>query len=361
MELTHYLRLILRHWLSFAVGVIVTVAVGAALILSRPDIFESKGTYVVRPTSVDSSDVVRAFDTLIRGVEINATYVAIARSDIIRDRAKASLASGPDVDTRGLDVDASVVTGTNIISISVRGEDPEAAAIYAEQIGQETVRYVNDLRDVFQLEQLDPPTAPRSPVGPNRRLDLAITIILGLGVGTALAIGIEALSPRTSPFPQLNVIDTKTGLYNDAYFKLRVEEESARAGVFGEPLSFGMIRVARGDPWESDQPLSDSEELRGVSSALGIAGVVAYVGDGTLAVIMPEVDLRRARELAAGWADSASLRLNRNGTKHFDVGSGACEYRNKRFTGDRQVQQVIDRIVDGDREARPGATTAVTA
>lgn len=360
MELTHYLRLILRHWLSFAIGVIVTVAVGAMLILPRPDVYESKGTYVVRPTSVETSDVVRAFDTLIRGVEINATYAAIARSDIISDRAKERLASDPEVDTRGLDVDAEVVTGTNIIRISVTGEDPEAAAIYAQHIGIEMVEYINGLGDAFRIEQLDPPAVPRSPVGPNRQLDLALTIILGFGVGTSLAIGFETLSRRRSPFPALNVVDTKTGLFNEEYFKLLLERELARARDFGRPLSVGMIRVARGAPWESDEPLTDREELRLISSALsdGRTGdAVAYLDDGILAVILPEIHLPRARELAVGWAASISLRLNRNGMRAFSVGSGACEYRANRFVGDDRVRQVVDEVVVEDRGARPEATT----
>lgn len=364
MELTYYLRLIFRHWLSFAIGAIITMAVGAMLILPRPDVFEAKGTYVIRPTSADAADAVRAFDTLIRGVEINATYAAIARSDIIRDRARAQLAAESDLDLRGLDVGAEVVTGTNIISISVRGEDPEAAAVYADYIGRETVEYVTELRDGFQIELLDPPSAPRSPVGPNRQLDLALTIILGLGVGTSLAIGVEAWRRQASPFPELNVIDTKTGLYNDAFFKLRVEQELDSAKRSGRPLSLGMIRVAQGDPWEGNKPLSDPEELRLVSSAPAddarSADVVSYLGDGTLAIVMPDVDLPRAREVLAEWVAWIKPRLTRNGSRPFNVGSGACEFGEDWIICDDQIRELVDRVIGEERASQLEPTAALT-
>ena len=357
MELMHYFGLIRKHWLSFATGAGVTVVIALVLILPQPDIFESKGTYVVRPTSVDDSDVVRAFDTLIRGAEINATFAAIARSDIIRDRAKAQVSIGPAIETSGLDVKAEVVTGTNIISILVRGQDPEAAAVYSEHIGQETIAYINELRDVFAIAQLDAPEVPSSPVGPNRRLNIAIALILSVGFGTTLAVAAEAWNRGSAQFPELNVMDTTTGLYNDQYFKLRVQHELGRARDSGRPLSLGMIRVATGDPWQSGRSLSDPEELRLVSSvvtdSLRAADVAAYLGDGTLAVIMPEIDIILAREIVVGWSDYSEPRFSRNGSSQFNVGSGACEYRSNWFIGDDQVLEVVDRVVGVNASVRP--------
>ena len=357
MELTHYFGLIRKHWLIFGIGAGVTALIALVLILPQPDIYESKGTYVVRPTSVDDSDVVRAFDTLIRGAEINATFAAIARSDVIRDRAKAQASTGPEIETSGLNVKAEVVTGTNVISIVVRGEDPEAAAVYSEHIGQETIAYINELRDVFAISQLDAPAVPSSPVGPNRRLNIAIALILSFGFGTTLAVAAEAWSRGSTQFPELNVMDTTTGLYNDQYFKLRVQHELGRAQDTGRPLSIGMIRVATGDPWQSDRSLSDPEELRLVSSVvtdnLGAADVAAYLGDGTLAVIMPDVDISWAREVVVGWSDYSEPLFSRNRSSEFNVGSGACEYRSNWFIGDDQVLKVVDRVVGTNPSVRP--------
>lgn len=361
MEFAHYLRLILRHWPSFLFGVIVTTGVSALLVVPKPDVYEATATYVIRPTAADTSDSVRAFDTLIRGVEIPATYAEIARSDIVRDRARARVAAETEFETAGLVVLSEVTTGTNIMAISVQGEDRQAAAVFAQYIGEETEQYIVALSDGFRIDLLDPPTVPRSPVGPNRELDLALAVILGLIVGTFLALGVEAWKRQKAPYPELNVIDTETGLYNADFFRLRVDQELDRASRSDRPLSFGMIRIARGDPWASGKALSDPEELRFYSSVppgdAGAVDVVYNLGDGTLAFLMPDADLPQARKLASEWAAWIKPFLLRDSSQPYDVGSGACECVDTWFICDDQVRKLVDRVMGKDRSERPEITT----
>ena len=55
------------------------------------------------------------------------------------------------------------------------------------KFGSETVNFVEDLGDIFQLEPLDEAELPRSPAGPNRTL----TLILGFVVAATLAVGLS--------------------------------------------------------------------------------------------------------------------------------------------------------------------------
>jgi capsular polysaccharide biosynthesis protein len=188
MELLRYLRIVARHrWIALSVF---AITFGAVIFFSysQDDFYESTSTYVVRPRVVESDDVIRAIDTLARGVEINATYAAIARSDQIEDRAKARFPDGeaPDIDS----VDASVLTGTNLIEISVVGPDPEGVQAMNQAIGDEALDFVNGMGDVFQLQPLDAANLPRVPAGPNRLL----TLMVGFVVSASLAVGVAVLA-----------------------------------------------------------------------------------------------------------------------------------------------------------------------
>lgn len=190
MELKRYLRLVIRHrWLALGAFAL-TITATAILIFSQASYYESSGTLVVRPRVVESSDVIRAIDTLTRGGEINATYAAIARSDRILDRAGEHFESGETPDA--IAVSADVLIGTNLISIVVRATDPENARALADAIGAETMSYVDELGDVFQIESLDAPQLPSRPAGPNRFL----TMLVGFVVATFLAVGIAVLAEQ---------------------------------------------------------------------------------------------------------------------------------------------------------------------
>ena len=142
---------------------IATILFTLAFVSGQSNTFESTGTWVVRPREGESGEVVRATDALNRGVEINSTYARIARSDVIKGRAKEDLISN-GVPTSGLSVVARVVPGTNIIEIGAKGHDPVAVTAYASAVGDQTAEYLDETGEVFQLQLLDAPEEPKNPL-----------------------------------------------------------------------------------------------------------------------------------------------------------------------------------------------------
>jgi capsular polysaccharide biosynthesis protein len=192
MELTYYLRVVGRHWLVAVVGLALTIALTAAFVQRQPFVYQSTGTMVVRPRPVNTDDGVRAIDALTRGVEISSTYATIARSDLIRDRAKANIS--PELNTSGTSVSSEVVTSTSILEVSVTGGDPDVVHALADEITTQTVAYVGDLQTVFELQIIDEPQLPNDPIAPNRPLMLATGAGLGVIVGVLFALIAEAVS-----------------------------------------------------------------------------------------------------------------------------------------------------------------------
>jgi capsular polysaccharide biosynthesis protein len=197
MELYDYLQTLRRHWLIAAFGLLLTTALTVVFVDRQPFVYESKGTFVIRPRTQDEGDGLRAIDALIRGVEIPSTFATVARSDLVRDRAEQRLDDG--YPWSSLTVSSEVLTSTSILEITVTGGHPEATYALADAIGLETVEYVSDLQQVYELRPLDAPRVRNDPVAPNRPLIIGTGVFLGIGVATVFAVLAEGYVRRPKP------------------------------------------------------------------------------------------------------------------------------------------------------------------
>ena len=197
MDLYRYLQIMRRRWLFTAIGFLLTAGLTVAFVNEQPSVYESTATFVIRPRTMNADDDLRAIDTLTRGVEVSSTFATVARSDLIRDRAKLRLDTSTP--TSGMTVTSEVVTSTNILEVSVTGGDPEAVHALATAVGDETVTYVANLQRVYELQILDAPRMPDRPVAPNRPLIIGTGIALGVGVGMVFALLAEGFAGPPSP------------------------------------------------------------------------------------------------------------------------------------------------------------------
>ena len=263
MELKQYFKAVKRWWYVALVAMAVTSFATVVFVTEQPDVYESTGTYVVRPRAVSPDEAIDAVDTLNRGTEIiSSTFARIAQSDVIRDLAEENVR--PVFRGEGLEVAGTVVTGTNIIEITVQGPNPETVYQLAVAIGDEVVRYVSELDDAFVLAPLDAPAMPEEPVGPNRPLTVATGVALGAILGIVLAIVAQYLSESRvkpdredaepereialstpSPTPVLPRTPVLPQMGDERAFRHRLSEEMARAD--GAPFSLGILRIGESD------------------------------------------------------------------------------------------------------------------
>lgn len=197
MELRRYIEVTRRWWWLVGLAFIVTAAVTVSSVASQTPTYASSATFLVRPRSDDASEDARAFDALIRGVTINTTYASIARSDLVRNRAEERM--DPEARADDMSVSARVLTDTNIVSLSVKGPDPDHVLALANAISAEAVEYVNGLSDVYVLQPLDEPTRAEGPTATNRTLTISIGVVLGLALGVGLALLVEYLRKGGAP------------------------------------------------------------------------------------------------------------------------------------------------------------------
>lgn len=298
MEFRRYLDILRAHWEVFVLAFAITAGLTAFLAIQQDWVYEAEGTYVVRPRTVQADEIVRAFDTLNRGVEINATFAAIAESDLVKRRARDAI-EGP---TGGLSINADVVAGTNMIEIAVRGTDPERVYAFAVAAGAETQKYVSELADAFVLAQLDPPSQPSQPVGPNKALTIIVGSVFGLLLGASLAVVVDYLGEATGRPTSFNVIDPPTGAFNSDYFSMRLREESARVAGTGRTFSVAQIRIRTRDELpQVPEPRVLREIVDSITPATRPQDVVGATEPGTLSILFPDLPTDACETLLENW------------------------------------------------------------
>ncbi|MGH9287348.1 MAG: YveK family protein [Acidimicrobiales bacterium] len=241
MELRRYLEVSRRWWWLVSLAFLATATVTVSSVTSQTPKYEASATFLVRPRSDDVSEDARAFDALIRGVTINTTYASIARSDLILDRAEERL--DPEARADDMSVSAKVLTDTNIVSLSVKGPDPDHVLALAEAISAETVEYVNGLTDVYVLQPLDEPTRPESAIATNRMLTIAIGIVLGLALGIGLALLVEYLRKGPAAPGSGGAAARRLEAPSPGDATAPTEPQAQREGIASDPLRDDRVGV----------------------------------------------------------------------------------------------------------------------
>lgn len=305
MELKIYLGILARRWwLVLAV----TIAVGLAAllyVLNQSQVYQGSVSYILRPHSallVDDSTV-RAIDTLSRRIEIATTYAEVAGSDLIKSRAIARSELSPD-DSTGLSVSGSVIPGTNVLELKIRGPNREAIKLFADAVNREFIEYVNGLYDVFELELLDPPKVAGSPVGPDSKVIVGAGIILGVALGSALVLLIQYVQIVAEEKKHFEILDPETGTFNRAYLMLRMKEETSRARRNNETYALALLALDYPPAAESWTEQHKADMLRRVIAFVGAQlrdeDILCRYEATKFALLFPSLSVGKARDLLAG-------------------------------------------------------------
>lgn len=302
-----YLEALRRRW-WVALGIFGITMVAVIFFLSQqPVVYETSTTLIMRPRQglfEDNSDLVRALDTLSRQIEINSTYAKVAQSTMIEERVieKLGLSSKP----KGLAVSATVVPGTNIMEITVKGRNPEDIQLFANSVAAEISSYVHELYGIIDMDLLDAADLPRKPVQPQSSSILMIGTMfaLFLGVGAALLVD-YVLQPK--PKASFDIVDPDTGLFNRPFLNLRLNQEINRSQNNHYPLSVGLLSLVQikvggqmlDDSQAPDQFWHDTliNVNRRVQAYLRSEDLLARYDRSTLAIMLPDITGEEAQSI----------------------------------------------------------------
>ncbi|RQD74476.1 MAG: capsular biosynthesis protein [Candidatus Syntrophonatronum acetioxidans] len=128
-----------------------------------------------------------AYQDLQINHQLVSTYQEIARSRLVSQEAINNLEISLSPDQFSKKVDVSLVGETGIISISVRDGDPDKAAVMANEVAEVFKDQVPRTIQLDNVQIIDRAVPPSSPILPRTGLNVLVSGILGLVMGSGLA------------------------------------------------------------------------------------------------------------------------------------------------------------------------------
>ena len=295
--------------------------------------YESTGSYVVQPRAGDDLTSIQATANLNGTVRIDSTFARIAESDLVRERALARLSQTlSDEELDDSEVSASLAPSANIVSISARTAHREAARDLATAAGAETVRYIADLADLYDLTVLDAPAEPQRSASTGVRLaPVLAAAVVGLGFGTATRPLLER--GRSDGGDERRELDT--AIDSSSYTRLRLREERSRSDSSGVPVHL-LVLVP-------DLPVQGADIPKMVGVLTAVAREEDHVGhlrdlkpSRFVAVLADRTDAEVAA-LVTQVGTTATERLRTRYGPHAVAGAYSCTYERGAFHGDPEA------------------------
>ena len=180
LELLHLLRKHLK--LVIALPIVFAIACGAVT-LFMPNQYTASTTMYVLSKNADNKSG-NAYSDLTAGQLLSNDVASIAKSAEVKSAVANSL--GTSLSSYDVKVDNS--TTTRVITLSVTGPDPQAAANIANAYVQNISSTAQSVMDVQAVNVIDAASAPTSPSGPKRPLYILVALLVGLFLAVAIVV-----------------------------------------------------------------------------------------------------------------------------------------------------------------------------
>ena len=186
LQIRLLLNTIKRSWWIIIIATIMAVNFALYLSYQEDPLYRTQTRFVVSPNaSIDQPDDyvdgINSLDSLV------STYAEILDSRTIRKQAIALLENPPE-DIGDYDIEAVVLPESSILEVTVVGTDPATTALLANTIGQEAIKYIRGLYNVYEISLLDAAGVPDDPISPNPERDAGLAAVLGFVFGSAVAV-----------------------------------------------------------------------------------------------------------------------------------------------------------------------------
>ncbi len=180
LELLHLLRKHLK--LVIALPIVFAIACGVVT-LFMPNQYTASTTMYVLSKNADYKSG-NAYSDLNAGQLLSNDVASIAKSSEVKSAVANSL--GTSLSSYDVKVDNS--TTTRVITLSVTGPDPQAAANIANAYVQNISSTAQSVMDVQAVNVIDAASAPTSPSGPKRPLYIVVALLVGLFLAVAIVV-----------------------------------------------------------------------------------------------------------------------------------------------------------------------------
>ncbi len=201
MELTDYLRILRKYWISILVVTFGGIAVaGAASMLMRPVFTASASIFFTVHTTGTAGELNQGSTYAANQVK---SYAQLTTTPIVLEPVIARLGLDTTTAKLGDRISAVAPTSTAIINIEVTGNDPEETALISNAVAQQLIVVVDQLSPqtqdgtkVVRATIVSPASVPLQWTSPRVSLNLALGGLIGLMLGLGQAVLRSRLDTR---------------------------------------------------------------------------------------------------------------------------------------------------------------------
>lgn len=304
MDLKNLMRVARRRWKTIAAMLLLALCVSATLSYTTTPEYESHAKIYISSNSARSGGS-ETVDNFYLSSQVKS-YAQLANHQELMGRVSKALDGAVAPGELAGKVTALPLEGTLIIDLTLRDGDPAMAQRLAQALGEQMVIYLEELEtpkgaDEAQINATltDPATYNPDPVKPQTGLNLLIAAILGLILGSALALARELLDNTVHSIEEMEeVIDAPV------MASIGVDNELEKKPLLSDLRGFS----PRGEAFRMLRTNLQFLDLDGDPRSLVITSAVAGEGKTTTStnlavalaqagrrVIIVDGDLRRPR------------------------------------------------------------------
>lgn len=191
IDLKSLFQAILKRWWVVVSLTVAALAIGTvySFFILKP-IYQSDTSIYIGKNADTQSATIMYNDVLLNDRLVN-DYRELVKSRLIADEVIKELGL-KDITAEKFAQKLSVTSkkDTRLIVISATDTDPEFAKTLADKVAEVFQKKAESIMKVENIQIIDKATAAQSPVKPNKKMNLAISFVLGfmLGIGVVLLI-----------------------------------------------------------------------------------------------------------------------------------------------------------------------------
>lgn len=226
MELREYVSILMKNWVLIVITSILGVAAGAGFsLLATPEYQSKTQLYVsVRSGAGTATDMVQGANF---SRQIVNSYVDVIKTGVVLDPVVEKLGLEMTSSELAAQITADSPTDTALISISVTSPSSTQAAEIANEVGESFKNVVQTQLEPdaeagmspVKLTTTQAAIAPKTPIGPNVLMNIALGLLVGLAIGVGIALLRSAFDTRIQSLRDVEAITEKPllgGIIDDA-------------------------------------------------------------------------------------------------------------------------------------------------
>ncbi|WP_067925706.1 YveK family protein [Alicyclobacillus shizuokensis] len=198
LELREYWNVIRKRWkIVLAIPILAVIVSGILSFFVLTPQYQSTTTLLVNQKS-DNTQSGMEYQTVMANQALVKTYSDIIKSATMERAVIADLDLGYTPQQLDKMIDVSAPDQSQVIQVTVTNPDPKLATLIANALANVFQRKAESIMDVKNVQIVDPAvtSANPTPVKPNKKLNLAIALVLGFMVSIGLAFLLEYLDTR---------------------------------------------------------------------------------------------------------------------------------------------------------------------